>query len=284
MIYDCFTFFNELDLLEIRFNELYPYVDKFVLVEANKTFQNTPKPFYFEENKHLFKDFLDKVVHIKVTKYPLFIPLLNPFSTWKMEFHQRNQILKGLTSCKPNDLILLSDVDEIPCTEKITKHSNSITKITVLRQHMSAYFLNNRVVYTEESNMNKKEAEKGIWHGTLMIPYSKMTTPQKIRQQGMKRRKRVKLDTIENAGWHFTYQGGVDKIITKLESFAHEELNKEEYKNRDQIFHKINNGIDLFNRNVEFNIDLIDEKYPLYIQKIAKEKDHKLSYLIFNKI
>ena len=69
-IYDCFIFFNELDLLEIRLSELYNYVDYFVIVEANKTFKGKSKPFYFEENKQKYKKYLDKIIHVKVYDMP----------------------------------------------------------------------------------------------------------------------------------------------------------------------------------------------------------------------
>ena len=66
MIFDCFTFFNELDILEIRLNEMAPMVDRFVLVEARKTFQGADKPLYFDQNKARFTPFLDKIEHVIV--------------------------------------------------------------------------------------------------------------------------------------------------------------------------------------------------------------------------
>ena len=70
MIYDCFTFFNELDLLEIRLKILNDYVDKFVLVEAAKTHSGLPKPLYFNENKQRFLPYQDKIVHISLDNMP----------------------------------------------------------------------------------------------------------------------------------------------------------------------------------------------------------------------
>jgi beta-1,4-mannosyl-glycoprotein beta-1,4-N-acetylglucosaminyltransferase len=70
MIFDCFIFFNEFELLEIRLNELNDVVDKFVLVEATKTHQGKDKPLYFEENKKRFSDFSNKMIHIAVSDYP----------------------------------------------------------------------------------------------------------------------------------------------------------------------------------------------------------------------
>src|SRR3954464_1583382 len=99
MIYDCFTFFNELDLLEIRLNELDPVVDKFVLVEATKTHQGKDKPLYFLENKARYEKFLAKIIHVVVNEYPDY----EGKSAWLLEHHQRNMIIEGLKECKSGD-------------------------------------------------------------------------------------------------------------------------------------------------------------------------------------
>ena len=70
MVYDCFQFFNELDILKIRLNVLSPVVDKFVISEATETFSGLPKPLYYEENKEMFREFEDKIIHQVVTDIP----------------------------------------------------------------------------------------------------------------------------------------------------------------------------------------------------------------------
>ena len=137
MIYDCFTFFNELDLLEIRLNTLNAVVDKFVLVEATLTHQGKPKPLYFDENKAKFESFSDKIIHIIVDKYP---ENTND-DAWIYERYQRNMIKEGLTNCKPDDVIIVSDIDEIPNPSKITEYKNK-KGIKVFKQKMYYYFLN----------------------------------------------------------------------------------------------------------------------------------------------
>lgn len=107
MTYDCFPFFNELDILEIRLNTLDKHVDKFVLVEASKTQSLLDKPYFFEENKARYSKFLNKIIHVKVSDNP-------DLPGWVMENHQRNCITRGLVDCNGEDTILISDVDEIP--------------------------------------------------------------------------------------------------------------------------------------------------------------------------
>ena len=74
MIYDCVIFFNELDLLEVRLNELKNVVDKFVIVEASFTHSSKPKEFCFENNKERYQEFLDQIIYWKVTDLPHFPP------------------------------------------------------------------------------------------------------------------------------------------------------------------------------------------------------------------
>jgi beta-1,4-mannosyl-glycoprotein beta-1,4-N-acetylglucosaminyltransferase len=280
MVYDCFIFFNELDLLEIRLNELNDVVDKFVLVEADRTFQNTPKLFLFEENKERFSKFLDKIIHIKLTKYPLFIPIINPFSPWKIEFFQRDSVMKGLVNCNPNDIVLISDVDEIPNAEIIKEYlSKGVDKIYGLKMDMFMYFLNNKLIFDGGSNMTKEEAQSGIWHCSALLPYKLLKKrPYKIRKIIMRTKRRGEVyEIIPNSGWHFTYVGGVRKIIEKLEAFSHTEYNLQEFKNENSIIELIKNGKDLFGRDMEFEI--VDDKYNF--PKLLKTLDGRNKFADF---
>ena len=115
-IFDCFKFFNELELLELRFMELYDTVDYFVLVEANKTHTGKPKNYIFEENKEKFTQYLDKVIHIKIDDMPSY----SEQDIWTAENFQRNCIMRGLVDyAKNGDKIIISDIDEIPNTDII---------------------------------------------------------------------------------------------------------------------------------------------------------------------
>ncbi len=284
MVYDCFIFFNELDLLEIRLNELDAVVDKFVLVEADRTFQNLPKPFIFDENKQRFSKFLDKIIHVKLNKYPLFIPILNPFSPWKLEFFQRDAVLKGLVNCKPDDIILISDVDEIPNPQVLRSMiSREIDQIYGLKMNMFMYFLDNKLVYDGGSNMTKEESVPGIWHCTAVLPYRLLKKrPHRIRKTIMRTRRRGEVyKIIPNAGWHFTYVGGVKKIIEKLEAFSHTEYNLPQYKDETSISEIIANGKDLFGRDLQFEIEQKTNNLPLYLQNA--EVRSKWANLFFNK-
>ena len=137
-IYDCFTFFNELDLLEIRLEELYAVVDKFVIVEADRTHSGKYKGFVLEKNKKRYSKWWDKIIYVKIKNSPLprltwiynlFLYTKNSFlkyvsfnaglGNWNLENFQRNAIIRGLTHAEDKDIIIVSDLDEIPSRKGI---------------------------------------------------------------------------------------------------------------------------------------------------------------------
>lgn len=242
MIYDCFIFFNELDLLELRLNELKDSVDRFVLVEASRTFSNLPKPLVYEENRERFSAFEGRIIHVVVDDFPLY-----DGNAWEYEKYQRNAIEQGIRGCRPDDIIIISDVDEIPSREAITRYRD-LDGVHSLKQRFFYYFFN---------YLNRKQP---FWHAPCILRYKDYTDAETLRIDGHLHRKHP---MIENGGWHFSYLGGVDKIIEKLESFSHQEFNKPEYKDRENLARIISSGKDLFGRKgYTYKIVPIDSSYP----------------------
>jgi len=276
MIYDCFTFFNELDLLEIRLNILNDYVDRFVLVESTKTHQGKSKPLFFSQNKNHYEKFLDKIIHVVVDEFPDY----EGKSPWVLEHHQRNMILNGLKNCTSDDIILISDLDEIPNPKKILEYKNK-KGIKIFRQKMYYYFIN---------CINVSNTDSYRWNGTIMVNYCDIKSPQDFREISMRLLnlfhqkfihriywhlwklfqvdiKGKKIVFVPDGGWHFSYLGGVDMIIKKLEAFAHAEYNKEEFKDIKKIEDAIKKGKDLFGRGFSYKFVPLDESFPEYILK-----------------
>ncbi len=245
MIYDCFTFFNELELLEIRLNELNSVVDKFVLVEGIVTFTNKKKKLYYEENKSKFKQFEDKIIHIVVKDNP------NSLNPWDIEAFQFNAIEKGLKKAKPNDTILLSCVDEIPKAETVFKWKNKDTeKIKVFLQKLHYYFL------------NYVRADKNYWEGTKMLSFSLLRNYKDLYEI-----RKSKADVfVPNGGWHFSYMGGIERISEKISAFSHTELNSKKYNNISNITRAIKQKDNLFDDFILFKIDDF-KNLPLYVRK-----------------
>ena len=242
-VYDCFPFFNELELLEIRLNELNDVVDYFVIAEANVTHSGKPKPFNFENNKERFEKFLTKIIYIKVEDMPV------DSDAWTKERHQRDALTKGLTNCTDDDTLIISDADEIPSPDFIKNYSIDQGP-KWLKQSLYYYYLNYRL--PED------------WNQAKIIPYKEFKngyTPCKVRY--------ADFPMADNAGWHFSYLGGTDRVIEKIESFAHQEYNTESIKDRKILEEKIRTGNDIYNRPgaMPMKIEKIDYSYPKFIQK-----------------
>jgi beta-1,4-mannosyl-glycoprotein beta-1,4-N-acetylglucosaminyltransferase len=205
-IYDCFIFFNELDLLELKLNELTNHVDKFVLVESTVTFQGSFKPLVFLENRNRFKKFLDKIIYVVVADTP------SNCGSWQREAYQRNQIMRGLTHCKDNDIIILEDLDEII-------RPSVLPEIVGLLNHPDAVISCTQDMYRFYMDLYCRK-----WQGSIVARYSYM----KSRSLDSIRNQRDQLPRVANAGWHFTYIGGVEKTILKLKSFSHTEYSTTE--------------------------------------------------------
>jgi beta-1,4-mannosyl-glycoprotein beta-1,4-N-acetylglucosaminyltransferase len=283
MIYDCFTFFNELELLEIRLHELAEVVDKFVLVEATRTFQKKPKPLYFEENKQRFALFLDKIIHIKVDKYPTFFSQLKPVKTWHYENSQREWILKALVNCKPDDQIIISDIDEIPKAEKVKEFSQK-AGIKVFEQRYLCYFLNYLCIYYHINPPNPKmvvyaqsnQNGIGYWRGTVMLSYQDLTKKIKTIKEARVQRSTETPDTlvVKEGGWHFSFLGGLEKIIEKLQAYSHTEFNNDYFRNKERIRRLIEKGEDIYENGNRYQAVAIDETFPAYLSKNQAQFSH----------
>jgi len=264
MIYDGFAFFNELDLLEIRLNELDSVVDRFVLVEATRTFQKKEKPLYFELNKKRFEKFLPKIEHIIVDEYPNFFSKWRVPKTWDYDDHQKEQILRGLKNCQPEDIIIVSDVDEIPSAEKVRQFAK-VPGIKVFEQKLFYYYLNCFArKYPEPIAM---VGDYMPWYGTVMLNYKDIKTIKATRLNREHHVSMPGLTVVADGGWHFSYLGGVQKVIEKIEAYAHKEHNKAEYKDPKKIEEIIRQGGSLYNQQLETEFIKIDSSFPMFVQK-----------------
>lgn len=210
-IVDCFTFYNELDMLKFRLEYLYDTVDYFVLVEATVTHAGNPKPLFFEDNKSMFSKYLDKIVHIVVTDMPKppilqLLKINNTKLNWERENYQRTCIQNGIEKLQldDSDRIIISDLDEIP--------NKNILRMPY---ELGAYALKQDLYYY---TLNYKANEP--WQMARLLDYKTYKTyvsAQFIRS------KLINLPRIENGGWHFSYFGNIDFIVNKIRNFCHKD-------------------------------------------------------------
>ena len=271
MTYDCFSFFNELDLLEIRLNTLDEVVDKFILAESPLTHTGNPKPLYYAENKERFSKFHDRIIHIVVDDFPA-MPDDMPAreKAWTRENWQRNAIVRGLPKdIKDEDILLISDLDEIPSPEYVKKAVSNPIGVTRLDLKAYCFFINLRNV------------SYPIWdNGTRVLTWRTFNNPQTyansnyteccvaaVNQGPSATRVRfLKPDKIlKPAGWHFSYLGGVEAIQRKMKSIAHTEFDTDKRTSLENIRNTLAKGKSLFNSYERFLPELIDQSFPQHI-------------------
>jgi beta-1,4-mannosyl-glycoprotein beta-1,4-N-acetylglucosaminyltransferase len=267
MVFDCFAFFNELDLLEIRLNELDSVVDRFVLVEATRTFQKKPKPLHFEENKQRFARFLPKISHVVVNEYPNFFTKFRIPKFWDYDNHQKEQVMRVIKDCAPDDIIIFSDLDEIPSPAKIIAHKLT-PGIKVFEQKLFYYYLNSLAI--------SATGQPDLWKGSIMLYRKDITTLKKIRSLRGQTGKNITI--VREGGWHFSYLGGIEKIVTKIESLAHEEFNDAYFKNPERLKNAIASGKDIFDRDIHYKLVEVDASFPSYIRDNIQKFSHLMRH------
>jgi beta-1,4-mannosyl-glycoprotein beta-1,4-N-acetylglucosaminyltransferase len=267
-IYDCFNFFNELDILEIRLNILYEHVDYFVIVESSVTHSGEYKPFYFEDNKERFSKFLDKIISYKIYDTPFdFINLpetnekelnnvfeyiktqTNRFNRsnqqdYGRDFFQKESVRRAIGKCDDNDIIIISDVDEIPNPSIFENLYDIEDTIYSLNQFTYYYYLN---------ILKQKD-----WYGSKIGLYKnvKKLSLNEIRGDSSLTR------MIDNGGWHFSFMGGKEMIKKKITSYSARDMVNEYVLGN--IESNMNNNNDPFFRGQLTQVE-IDETYPKYL-------------------
>lgn len=280
MVYDCFKFFNELDLLEIRLNVLNDVVDYFILSESRLTFTGNPKPLYFQENCERFKNFSHKIIYCVVEDEEQFIG-----SQWERELFQTKSLVNNIAlNTKNDDIILYSDIDEIPNPDKVSelKCNFDQSKILYFAQRMFYCYFNyeecsGRLLSSSGEFENIKHKK---WLGTTMC------SRQKILEVGVEKIRthdeRAKGIRVNDGGWHFGYIGAgeslQERVQKKVEAFSHQEFNKQEII--DNVEKNLLLGNDIFGRGTEFKRTKLDKTFPEYLtEHIDKYLDYYLKPL-----
>ena len=267
-VFDCFTFFNELDLLEFRLKLLDQYVDFFVVCESNYTHSGKPKPYYFEENKHRFDKWKHKIIYIPVSQSTedLSFNKVNSYTptdgSWILENQQRLGLMYSVKEMGDSDIVLVGDLDEIPNPEAVF----AIRSGNILNEPAPKAISLSLLFHYYYMNCQMEGYDRN-WNGTVAClgKYFKEVGPQQLRDD------RNNLPRLPEAGWHFSYLGGLEKIKTKIESFAHTEFNRDDIKSDENILEALQNGVDIFKRH-GISYKFVSLKfYPEYLQSLMLE-------------
>ena len=275
-IFDCFMYFNEDVVLDLRLNMLNKYVDYFVIVESSFTHKGDKRKLQFDNKK--FEKFKNKIIYLVYDNKPKNIKeILNDeheddksrkyiSNSILRENGQRNFILNGLKDADEEDLILISDVDEIPNLEKL-EISKINQKIIMFKQEMFYYKFNLKL-----PNFN--------WTGTKACKKKYLKSPQwlrniKDRKYSLYRfdvlfsqTKFIDLKIIENGGWHFTNLKSAEEIEHKLRSYLHHREFDVNPISINEIKNIIKNKIAIYDLTLDKRTQKIGhgkklEKYPL---------------------
>lgn len=244
-VFDCFTFFNELDLLEIRLNELNDVVDYFVIIEGEHTWQNNPKPSYYLNNKDRFKKFANKIIH-KIVPSDNFNS-----NAWHNEEYSWNNIACALEEyATDDDLIMISALDELPSLQSIIDVIKNYNQPCSVQMDLFYYYLNTKFKFSERK-----------WAGTYISKYSELDKTNIYKYIVYSR---WSVPSVGN-GWHFSFLGNHTSIFEKVHSYSHSEFNhfsEEHYKTQ------IESMLDPFGRNNEVNYigDIQINDLPIYVQ------------------
>tara|TARA_B110001450_G_C17548294_1_gene451527 strand:+ start:10 stop:885 length:876 start_codon:yes stop_codon:yes gene_type:complete len=268
-------FYDEELLLDIRLNTLDKYVDFFIIVESKHFHNGMKRQLNFNIDK--FKKFENKIIYIVHEYEPSGIIKLNDkddegtksykliFNAHLRENDQRNYISEGLTNAHDDDLIFVSDVDEIPNFNSID-FSKINNQIIIFEQEIFYYKLN-------------RYLPNFIWHGTKACKKKKLLSPQWLRNIKNKKFSSWRLDTffsknryinktfIKNGGWHFSNIKNANNIELKLKSYLHHR----DYEAEELGFDKINELI----KNNETIYDMFGDKKSKKYGNDTREKLEK---------
>jgi beta-1,4-mannosyl-glycoprotein beta-1,4-N-acetylglucosaminyltransferase len=243
-IVDSFIFYNELDLLEYRLSILDEYVDYFILVESSYTFTGKQKKLFYQENKDRFDKYNHKIIYINVTNPPFIYPNINynANNQWQNEYYQRCQIAVGiskiLSDLNNEDIIITSDVDEIPnpnILHEIKNNTLVYDMSNLNRLQMDMYYYNLKFRVGDGAN----------WHGIKLLNVKTYKEIKLTFQQMRVWEHTHNVAIIKNGGWHLSYFGDKEFIKNKIMAFSHQEYNNINYLNDDYLENVLKNGINL---------------------------------------
>ena len=299
MLYDCIYFFNEIDILLIRLKEIGDIVDKIILVEGNYTYSQRKKKSYYLEYKHIFEEYNHKILHYIVDMTPLINK--NITNRWDYDYYQKNYILKILKDLNidDDDDILISDIDEIPYKNMLTKGISILDNNFIILFHLIEikYWLNS--------------IPRNEFIGCFLLKYSKLKkyndTQLEIRNKYCHHRtydsvkKKNGVHVLKNSGLHLTTMGDFDCKKYKVQSFAHEEIdnientrldnkiiyspilkhNNEKYRNETNIYDWLTfNNVTKINKDTFNNIELSDELFD----EIKNNRERYINLFLLYKV
>lgn len=255
---DSFLFWNEIDLLKTRLEYLGPFVDYFLISEANIDFAGKPKKFILDDELIQSLPYTEKIIYQKcnvdllsikwLLKKLRYIARKSRF-LWRLQDFQRNSLLTVARDLDSQDIIIFGDLDEFPKISEIRSLMNPTASSSSLPITLEQEFF----YYT----IHNKSTDLNSWYGTIIstVEYFRKVKPNHLRSQ------RERLKSLPNAGWHFSYFMSSEKIREKILATADVEK-KEVFKalSSEEILLKIKSGSDLYSDQLAFSYNESNHK------------------------
>ena len=253
-------YFDDDLVLDIRLNTLNSHVHQFVIAEATLDHAGNKKKLNFDIKN--FIKFKEKIRYLAIEDMPKNV------NHFKKNWHpahirdqfQRNSLERGYKNYNDNDLIMISDIDEIPDPKKLSQFNVKNKYACFIQKNFQGKI--NRLNITEEN-----------WPGTKICQKKFLKSPQWLRNMKNNKKKFWQFykendpQVILNGGWHFSYLKEPKLIKKKIKSFAHQEFNQTEFTDVNEIERRIESGIDLFDREYKYKKVELNEQFPEYILK-----------------
>ena len=251
-------YFDEDLVLDLRLNVLNDYVDKFVIAEATKDHTGKDKKLNFDIKN--FSRFKDKINYIIVSDLPMNLKSFK--KDWPVHHlrdqHQRNALSRGYKDCNGDDLIMISDIDEIPDPNKIKEFKFEKKYACFMQKNF-------------QTKINLLNTSDKYWMGTKICQKKYLRSPQWLRNiktakpAFWKFFKPRQPQLIYDGGWHFSFLKQPERIAKKIKSYSHSEYNKPEFTDLKKIEERIKNRVDIFDRNYKYEKVDLDSTFPKYI-------------------
>ena len=272
-IFDCFMYFNENAVLDLRLNHLNEFVDYFVIVESLYNHKGESKNLNFDINK--FKKFERKIRYLILDQLPKNTEIINKedseneksrkyiLNGYKRDHFQRNYIMNGIKDADFEDMILISDIDEIPNLDNV-KLKSIKSKLIFFNQKMCYYKFN---LYQESYN----------WAGSRGCKKKNLLSPQWLRDIKAKhyafwrldaffsKKKYTNIHFVNDGGWHFSYLGTPEGIEKKLKSYTHHREYELNPIGISKIRDRIKNKESVYNLNVDQRTNQFDKGVKLSV-------------------
>jgi beta-1,4-mannosyl-glycoprotein beta-1,4-N-acetylglucosaminyltransferase len=266
---------DEMDWPEIRLHTLNSTVDYFVILESSVTFTGKDKPLVLKENWGQFKDFHNKIIY-----HVLENPPIGATRTWDYEDYQRNAmflqtfpVMEGLQKPEKGDIILVSDVDEVPRPAAVLLLRNcDVSRRVTLRSRFYYYGFQNMHIGPEWAHP-QATVFGGLKKGQTILPADLRNGEGGNRLRGWWDK-----EDLGNAGWHCsTCFETIEQVLTKMGSFSHTGLNREEFRDPTRIVDRVRKGKDLWDRKGEMYQRVEEnEDIPEYL----KQDRNRWAYLL----